>query len=149
VPFGGSGASCFPVTEPPTARCSGALRCSEGGAADGTALCVPVVATDGTCDPRGFSNICAVGVTCVTDPAPPKGMKARAQCTLAGARRAAPCREAAPRCDSPFACSAADPPTCVAVVPLGLGCDPMGEGDRCAPGLTCSPLGDGGAAICH
>ena len=35
VAFGAMGTPCNRVTDPPTARCTGALRCSEGGAADG------------------------------------------------------------------------------------------------------------------
>lgn len=149
VPFGGAGAPCQLVTDPPTARCATALRCSEGGAADGTAICVPEVATNAMCDARGFSNICLTGVTCVTDPAPAEGVAATSLCSLPGTRRGAPCRTAEPRCDGAFACSAADPAACVPVISIGVACDPTGEGNRCGVGTTCSPLGDGGAAICH
>ena len=149
VDFGETGTPCRPVTDPPTARCTGALRCSEGGAADGTAICVPTVPNEGACDPRQYTNVCLEGSTCVTDPAPPEGMTGASVCSLPGTRRAAPCRAAEPRCDAPNACSAGDTPTCVPVIAMGLGCDPMGEGNRCAAGLTCSPLGAGGAPICH
>ena len=149
VPFGGSGAPCHLVTDPPTTRCTAPLRCSEGGAADGTAVCVPEVATNTACDARAFTNVCLVGVTCVTDPAPAEGTTAVSLCSLPGTRRGAPCRVAEPRCDGAFACSAADPPACVPVVSIGVACDPTGEGNRCGVGTTCSPLGDGGASICH
>ncbi len=149
VPFGGSGQPCNPVTDPATARCSGALRCSEGGAADGTAICVPVMGVGTACDARGFTNICAENVSCVTDPAPVEGVPATSACALAGTRWGAPCRAAAPRCDGAFACSAADPATCVPSLSVGIACDPTGEGNRCATGLVCSPLGDGGASLCH
>lgn len=149
VPFGGMGAPCRAVTDPPTARCDGTLVCSEGGSADGTALCVPPVAAGATCDPRGFSNLCATGSSCVTDPAPPEGMMATSVCSLPGTRRGAPCRAAEPRCDGMLACSSADPGTCVPVLGTGLACDPTGEGNRCGAGLTCSALGDGGMPICH
>jgi len=149
VPFGEMGTPCRLVTDPPTARCSGALRCSEGGGADGTAICVPTVANNATCDPRLFTNICLEGSSCVTDPAPPEGMPATSVCALPGTRRAAPCRAAEPRCDAPFACSSGDTPTCVPVLSAGIACDATGAGNRCATGLTCSPLGDGGEPICH
>jgi hypothetical protein len=149
VPFGGAGAPCHPVTEPVTPRCTAPLRCSEGGGADGTALCLPVLATNAPCDVRSFTNICAEGVTCVTDPAPAEGVPPASLCTLPGVRPGAPCRAVAPRCDGAYACSAADPPTCVPLLSTGIGCDPAGEGNRCGAGLTCSPLGDGGAPICH
>lgn len=149
VPFGGMGAPCRPVTEPATARCDGALRCSEGGAADGTALCVPAAATNATCDPRGFTNLCLDGVTCVTEAEPPEGTAAMSLCSLPGSRRGAPCRTAEPRCDGALACSSADPGTCVPVLSIGLPCDPTGEGNRCGPGMTCSALGDGGMPLCH
>jgi hypothetical protein len=149
VPFGGMGAPCRAVTEPATPRCDGALRCSEGGAADGTPLCVPAAATNAACDPRGFTNVCLEGVTCVTQPDPPEGMPAMSFCSLPGTRRGAPCRTAEPRCDGALACSSADPGTCVPVLTIGIACDPTGEGNRCAPGLTCGALGDGGMPICH
>lgn len=151
VPFGNMGTPCRPVTDPPTARCTGALRCSEGGAADGTAICVPTVANGAMCDPRLFNNICLEGSSCVTDPAPPEGMPATSVCALPGTRRAAPCRPSTmePRCDAPYACSAGDSPTCVPVLGTGIVCDPNGEANRCRTGETCSPLGDGGMPICH
>ncbi|MDB4932122.1 MAG: hypothetical protein JWM10_4606 [Myxococcaceae bacterium] len=149
VAFGAQGTPCRLVTDPPTARCDGALRCSEGGGADGTAICVPTVAVSAACDPRFFNNICAEGSTCVTDPAPAEGQPATSVCALPGTRRAAPCRTAEPRCDSPWACSAGDTPSCVPTLAMGIACDPMGEGNRCATGLTCSALGDGGAPLCH
>ena len=149
VAFGALGMPCHPMTDPPTARCTGALRCSEGGAADGTAICVPTVANGGHCDPRLFSNVCLEGSSCVTDPVPMEGTAAESICALPGTRRAAPCRAAEPRCDAPHACSAGDTPICVPVMGIGLGCDPTGEANRCVPGATCSALGDGGAAICH
>lgn len=149
VTFGASGMPCRAVTDPPTARCDGALRCSEGGGADGTALCVPTAANGAACDPRLFNNICLEGSTCVTDPAPPEGMMATSVCALPGTRRGAPCRAAEPRCDAPYACGAGESPTCVPVLSTGIACDMTGEGNRCAAGLTCSPLGDGGMPICH
>lgn len=150
VPFGGMGAPCRAVTDPPTARCDGTLRCSEGGAADGTPLCVPSAAANAACDPRGFTNLCAEGTTCVTDPEPPDGMTAMSVCAPPGTRRNAPCRAAEPRCDgAALACNSADPGSCVPVIAVGLGCDPMGEANRCASGLRCDALGDGGMPICH
>jgi hypothetical protein len=149
VPFGAMGTPCRAITEPATARCEGALRCSDGGAADGTAICVPPVATNASCDPRGFTNLCLDGVTCVTEAEPPKGMAAVSRCSLPGARRGAPCRTAEPRCDGALACSAADPGICVPVLSLGINCDPTGEANRCGPGRSCAPLGDGGLPLCH
>lgn len=149
VPFGAMGAPCRPITKPATARCEGTLLCSEGGAADGTALCVPAVATNGVCDPRGFNNLCLSGSTCVTEAETPKGMKPVSLCSLPGTRRGAPCRTAEPRCDGAFACSTADPGACVPVLSVGINCDPTGEANRCGPGMTCSPLGDGGLPLCR
>jgi hypothetical protein len=149
VAFGAMGTPCNRVTDPPTARCTGALRCSEGGAADGTAICVPTVPSLGACDPRQFTNLCAEGTSCITDPEPPEGMPASSVCALPGTRRNAPCRATEPRCDAPTACSAGDSPRCVPVIGTGMMCDPTGEGNRCGTGETCSPLAAGGVPICH
>lgn len=149
VPFGGVGAPCRPVTEPPTPRCDGALLCSEGGAADGTPLCVTAAAANANCDPRGFTNLCSGETTCVTDPEPPEGAMPTSVCAPPGTRRNAPCRAAEPRCDGALACNSADPGSCVPVISLGIGCDPMGEANRCAAGLRCSALGAGGMPICN
>lgn len=150
VTRGAMGNPCRAVTDPPTPRCDGALACSEGGAADGTAICVPSVAIGAACDNRRFTNLCVEGTTCVAQPPAMEGDPAMFFCRAAGTAQNAPCRMVEPRCDAPLACGAGESPTCVPVLSMGVECDPTGQGNRCASGLTCSPLGDaGGPAICH
>lgn len=66
VPYGESGFPCH-AERPNAARCSLRLRCSEGGSADGSDICAPTVVTGRGCDPRGFSNVCSEGDSCVIE----------------------------------------------------------------------------------
>lgn len=150
VPLGAQGMPCRPEDETSRApRCDGALRCSGGAGADGSALCVPTVAATQPCDPRGYDNTCVENAWCVTDPSPPEGAMPAPTCATAGSRAGAPCREAEPRCDGALVCGAGENPVCVRVIGLGMGCDPTGAANQCSPALRCSPLGDAGGPICH
>ncbi len=152
VTYGAPGMPCRPATEPPdppAVRCDGDQRCSEGGAADGTSICVAPAANDAPCDPRQYDNRCPDGSTCVTDPAPPEGTEPMSLCSAPGSRRGALCRTEEPRCPSPFVCGEGEEPRCVPVVAEGLECDPTRENNRCAMGLTCGTIGMGTTNICR
>lgn len=150
VPLGALHLPCRPEDDGSSMpRCDGALRCSGGAGPDGTALCVPTVATGQTCDQRGYDNICAENNWCVMDPTPMEGTEPTPVCATAGTRAGAPCRAAAPRCDGALVCGAGENPVCVRVIALGAGCDPTGAANQCSMGLSCSPLGDAGGPICH
>jgi len=149
VELGAANNPCRAVTEPPTDQCGAGFRCSEGGAADGTALCVPTAANEAPCDPRQFDNICLPGSTCVTEPNAMEGAMPVSLCSQPGARQGAPCRGSDPQCAAPYTCGAGEEPRCVVVVPRGLECDPASEANRCASGFSCGALGDGGTPICH
>jgi hypothetical protein len=151
IPLGTQGNPCRPdppdgmmTTQPP---CDGTLRCSPG-ASDGTQLCVPAVALGQSCDPTGFMNACAEGVTCAEDPSPPDGEMVTAQCSMPGTHAGAPCRMMAPQCDSPLVCGTGDAPICVRVISAGQTCDPTGSTNQCAHGHTCRPTDDAGNATC-
>lgn len=150
VPYGALHMPCRPEEGAGTApRCDGALRCSPGAGADGTALCVNTVAAGQPCDQRGYDNTCTENAWCVTDPTPMDGVEARPVCATAGTRAGAPCRTAEPRCDGALVCGAGENPVCVRVIGLGTDCDPTGGANQCADGLTCGALGDAGGPICH
>ena len=153
VAFGAMGSPCRPAMDPGDGgaappRCDGALVCSEGtgGAADGTALCVPSAALGAMCDTRGFQNACATGATCATDPA--TGDATMARCMAAGTGAGARCRTAAPRCDGDLVCGTGDAPMCVRQVMRGAECDATGATNACAPGTTCQ-ADDAGMATCR
>jgi hypothetical protein len=151
VAFGTQGNPCQPEMEGSSApRCEGALRCSEGGGADGSAICVPTVATGARCDQRGFENTCVEGARCVSDPSPPDGGAAKAVCATPGTTAGAACRDAEPRCNGPLVCGTGDAPMCVRVMTTGEPCDMTGATNQCPNGQVCSPIGgSSGPAICH
>lgn len=148
---GGMGQPCRPETERNTVpRCDPPLRCSPGGSADGTPLCVPTVGVNMQCDPRGFLHTCVEGAYCVQDPTPAAGSMDMPVCALPGTRAGAPCRMTEPRCDAPFVCGTGDAPVCVRVLSTGEACDPTGATNACPMGQVCGPFGGGnGPAICH
>ena len=149
VVLGAMNNPCRPMADPPTGpRCDGALGCSEGGGSDGTAICVPVVASGAMCDTRGFTNTCATGTRCSVDPTPPEGTTPPAICSAPGTAAGALCRTAEPRCNGDLVCGSGEEPMCVRQLAAGMECDLMGFSNRCATGLMCRATGDTGGATC-
>ena len=131
-----------------TALCDGTLLCSQGGAPDGTAICVPPVPTNAACDIHGFANTCTVGAVCAADPSPPDGTTPPAMCSMPGTHAGALCRMTEPRCDAPLVCGTGDAPICVRALDAGAACDITGSQNACGTGLTCRATSDAGDATC-
>lgn len=148
---GTMGNPCRPFMEGSTTpRCNAPLGCSEGGGDDGSAICVPTVATGQPCDPTGGMNTCTGEARCAEDPTPPPdGMGQAPVCALPGTRAGTPCRMTTPRCDAPLVCGSGDFPVCVRVLNAGDACDPMGIANVCPMGTTCRTVDDAGAAECR
>jgi len=150
VALGAAGAPCRADDgTTTTVRCDGTLRCSEGGGPDGTALCVPTVATNTACDEHGFTNTCIAGATCAIDPTPPDGATEMPVCSLPGTHAGAPCRAMEPRCTGDLVCGTGDAPICVRVLTEGTACDMTGASNQCATGLLCRAMGDAGDSTCQ
>lgn len=150
VETGGAGQLCRPFVEGSAEpRCDAPLRCSEGGGADGSDLCVTTVSAGQPCDARRFNNLCDTGSTCAVDPTPRRGVTEATVCSLPGTHAGTPCRTSEPRCDGALVCGAGRDPMCVRVLDPEEICDVDGEVNRCPAGTTCRALTPDGDTTCR
>ena len=125
------------------------VQCRPGAAADGTDLCLPIVALGAACDDQGRFNVCerdSEGAACASNPSD----ETQVACAMPGNAAGAPCRgtrATIDRCNSGLFCSETMPgegtDTCVPIRHTGESCDPspFGEINHCDTGLSCCVMG--------